>query len=94
MIAPQDCVEKTAAVSDPEAFKLFPKKVPSVTNHAPQIKNSRNIIRDNLMRIVVFIKCGWFFGYLVFRSNYLQPVVVSMVFHSLMEMLRYHTLLP
>ena len=59
-MAPQDWVEKTAAVSAPEAFKLFPKKVPKVTNHAPQIKNSRNIMTDNLMRIVVFIVLGGF----------------------------------
>src|SRR6478609_6540958 len=97
IIAPHDWVEKTAAVSEPEAFRLFPKKVPRVTNHAPQIKNSRNIITDNLMRIIVFIKKDWFwvlkFG--VWNlSYYLQPVVVSIVFHSLIEILRYHTLLP
>jgi len=55
MIAPQDCVEKTAAVSAPDAFKLVPKKVPKVTNHAPQIKNSRNIMLDSFILLVVFI---------------------------------------
>ena len=55
MIAPHDCVEKTAAESAQEAFKLLAKKVPNVTNHAPQIKNSRNIIIDSFIRIVVFI---------------------------------------
>ena len=47
IIAPQDCVEYAIPVSAPVALKLFPIKVPRVTNHAPQIKNSRNIIKDN-----------------------------------------------
>ena len=47
MIAPQDWVEYATAVSPPEAPRLLPKKVPIVTNHPPQIKNSRNIINDN-----------------------------------------------
>jgi hypothetical protein len=61
MIAPQDCVENTAAVSDPEALRLFPRNVPRVTNQAPQIKNSRNIIVDNLIRVVLFIRFGLLF---------------------------------
>ena len=44
--------------SDPEALKFIFRKVLRVTNHAPQIKNSRNIMIDNLSRIVVFI--GYF----------------------------------
>jgi hypothetical protein len=55
IMAPQDWVEKMEAVSEPEACKLLARKVPNVTNHEPQIKNSRNIITDNLIRIVVFI---------------------------------------
>ena len=47
MTAPQDCVEYAIAVSHPDAPRLLPKKVPIVTNHPPQIKNSRNIINDN-----------------------------------------------
>jgi hypothetical protein len=49
-------VENTAAFSAPDAFKLVPKNVPKVTNHAPQIKNSRNIMLDILILLVVFIK--------------------------------------
>ena len=47
MIAPHDCVEKAIPVSAPEAPRLFPKKVPRVTNQPPQMKNWRNIIRDS-----------------------------------------------
>ena len=59
-MAPQDWVENTAAVSAPDAFRLVPKKVPKVTNHAPQMKNSRNIMVDNLILLVVFISIFWF----------------------------------
>jgi len=38
MMAPKDWVEKAAAVCAPEAPRLAPRKVPSVTNQAPQIK--------------------------------------------------------
>ena len=51
-MAPQHWVENTLEISSPEAFKVLPRKVPNVTNHAPQIKNSRNIIKDNLNLIV------------------------------------------
>jgi hypothetical protein len=47
MIAPHDCVEKAIAICPPVALRLFPKKVPKVTNHPPQIKNWRNIINDS-----------------------------------------------
>ena len=39
IIAPHDWVEKASAISLPEALRLFPKKVPRVTNHPPHIKN-------------------------------------------------------
>jgi hypothetical protein len=44
IMAPNDWVAKAEAVWDPLAARLAPKKVPKVTNHAPQMKNSRNII--------------------------------------------------
>jgi hypothetical protein len=56
IIAPQDWVENTFAVSPPVEFRLLPKNVPSVTNHAPQIKKLRNIINDNWMRVVDFMR--------------------------------------
>ena len=55
IMAPQDCVEYAMAVSLPEAPKLFHKNVPSVTNHPPQMKNSKNIIKDNWNFDVLFI---------------------------------------
>ena len=54
-MAPKDCVEKAAAVCAPVAFRLAPRKVPSVTNQAPQMKNSRNIMAESCMRVVVFM---------------------------------------
>src|SRR5689334_2871949 len=47
MIAPQDCVENASPVWAPLAWKLAPRKVPSVTNQQPQMKNCRNIITLN-----------------------------------------------
>jgi hypothetical protein len=47
MIAPHDCVEKAIAICPPVALRLFPKKVPKVTNQPPQIKNWRNIINES-----------------------------------------------
>jgi len=47
IIAPHDWVEKAMAICPPVALRLFPKKVPKVTNHPPQIKNWRNIMNDN-----------------------------------------------
>ena len=47
IIAPQDCVEKAIPVWAPVALKFCPKNVPKVTNHPPQIKNSRNIMVDS-----------------------------------------------
>src|SRR5688572_16076223 len=44
MMAPHDCVENASAVWAPLAWKLAPRKVPSVTNQQPQMKNCRNII--------------------------------------------------
>ena len=55
IIAPQDWVEKAIADSAPVAFKFLAKKVPRVTNHPPQIKNSRNIMVESCNLIVVFI---------------------------------------
>ena len=55
MMAPQDWVEKAIAVSAPDAPRLFPRKVPSVTNQPPQIKNWRNIIKDSCSFVVKFI---------------------------------------
>jgi len=63
-IAPHDWVEKTAAVSEPEAERFLSRKVPKVTNHDHQIKNSRNIMIDNLTRLVVFI-----FGFSLFFKS-------------------------
>src|SRR5688572_21748745 len=37
------------------ARPLVPRHCPSVTNHAPQMKNWRNIITDSLVRIVEVI---------------------------------------
>jgi hypothetical protein len=51
-MAPNDCVENTLAFSNSVAFKFLLKKVPNVTNHPPQIKNSRNIMKDSLNFIV------------------------------------------
>jgi hypothetical protein len=46
-MAPHDWVENTWPDSAPVAARLLLKKVPNVTNHPPQIKNSKNIITDN-----------------------------------------------
>ena len=54
-MAPHDCVEKTLPICTPEACKLLLRKVPRVTNHPPQIKNSRNIITESCRRIDDFI---------------------------------------
>jgi hypothetical protein len=55
MIAPHDCVENTAPVSAPLALRLFIRNVPSVTNHAPQTKNSRNIMVESWILVIFFI---------------------------------------
>ena len=55
IIAPQDCVENTEPISGPEALRFLSRKVPKVTNHPPQMKNSRNIIKDSLKRVVEFM---------------------------------------
>src|SRR5690606_19805741 len=56
IMAPNDWVEKAAASCAPVASRLCPKNVPKVTYHAPQTKNSKNIIRDNLNLILEFMK--------------------------------------
>src|SRR5690606_1871650 len=56
MIAPKDCVEKAAANCAPVASRLCPRKVPRVTYQAPQAKNSKNIIRDNLNFTLEFME--------------------------------------
>src|ERR1700743_1433123 len=58
MMAPHDWVENTDPVCTPVAFKLLAKNGPKDTNHPPQIKNSRNIMTDNLIRIEALI---WLF---------------------------------
>src|SRR5690606_8325009 len=63
MMAPHDCVEKTLAISKPLALRLVPKKVPRVTNHPPQMKNSKNIMRDNWIRVPDFI-CVRYYDFL------------------------------
>jgi hypothetical protein len=55
IMAPHDWVEKTEALCDPLAPRLLNKKVPNVTNHAPQIKNSRNIMNESCSLVVNFI---------------------------------------
>ena len=55
IIAPKDCVEKAAPIWVPVAPRLAARKVPMVTYHEPQTKNSRNIIIDNLDLRAVFI---------------------------------------
>src|SRR5262245_17927222 len=54
MIAPHDWVENANPVWAPLAWKLAPRKVPSVTNQQPQMKNCRNIIA--LSRAVIMIR--------------------------------------
>ena len=56
MIAPHDCVEKAWPICTPDAPR-FPRKVPNVTYHPPQIKNWRNIIK--LRRVVSIIKASY-----------------------------------
>src|SRR5690606_24527002 len=58
IMAPKDCVEKAAANCAPVASRLCPKNVPKVTYHAPQTKNSKNIIKDNLNFTLEFMKTG------------------------------------
>ncbi len=63
-MAPQDWVENAMAVSAPVAPKLFPRKVPRVTNQPPQIKNWRNIIRDNWILVdefILVVYCLWLY---------------------------------
>src|SRR5689334_6580491 len=64
MMAPQDCVEKTWPICAPLAERLLERKVPSVTNHPPQIKKFKNIMTDNCNRVVAFMRkrLWWFFG--------------------------------
>src|SRR5690606_21010927 len=56
IMAPNDCVEKAAANCATVASRLCPRKVPRVTYHAPQTKNSKNIIRDNLNFTLEFME--------------------------------------
>ena len=53
--APRDCVAKIFATSIPEALSDLMRYVPKVTNQAPLIKYSKNIIRDNWTRNTGFI---------------------------------------
>lgn len=57
-MAPKDWVEKAAPIWVPLEPRLVPRNVPKVTNHEPQIKNSKNIIKDNFERVSEFIEKG------------------------------------
>lgn len=51
-MAPIDWVRKATPTWVPVVSRFKSRKVPKVTNQDPQIKNSRNIMVDNLMRFV------------------------------------------
>src|SRR5699024_2334661 len=56
IMAPQDWVAKAEPIWVPVALRLLAKKVPSVTNQAPQTKNSRNIITLSFVCSSLFIE--------------------------------------
>jgi hypothetical protein len=60
-MAPMDWVKKATPTWVADVSRFFSRKVPRVTNQAPQIKNSRNIIKDNLKRIAAVMR--WFLWY-------------------------------
>ena len=54
-IAASAVVPYAAPLSVPEKLSVFSRYVPIVTYHAPQMKNSRNIITESLSRMVCVI---------------------------------------
>ena len=54
-IAASAVVPYAAPLSVPEKFSVFNRYVPIVTYHAPQMKNSRNIITESLSLMVCVI---------------------------------------
>ncbi len=54
-IAASAVVPYAAPLSVPEKLSVFSRYVPIVTYHAPQMKNSRNIITESLSLMVCVI---------------------------------------
>jgi hypothetical protein len=54
-MAPRDWVRYARLIWLPEADRFLARKVPMVTNQAPQMKNSRNIIEESFTRVAVLM---------------------------------------